>query len=61
LRLRIHDTGQTHIFLFFIGIHLFVSLGSHVLTDNGLEFTKRLIKSKKGENYQKPSKLDVEL
>ena len=31
---------------------------SHVLTDNGLEFTNRLIKSKKGELCQKPSKLD---
>lgn len=32
---------------------------THVLTDNGLEFTNRLIKSKKGEYCQKPSKLDV--
>jgi len=31
---------------------------THVLTDNGLEFTNRLIKSKKGELCQKPSKLD---
>jgi transposase-like protein len=30
----------------------------HVLTDNGLEFTNRLIKSKKGELCQKSSKLD---
>jgi len=30
----------------------------HVLTDNGLEFTNRLIKSKKGMLCQKPSKLD---
>jgi transposase InsO family protein len=28
------------------------------LTDNGLEFTNRLLKSKKGEFCQKPSKLD---
>jgi len=32
---------------------------THVLTDNGLEFTNRLIKSKKGTMCQKPSKLDV--
>ena len=31
---------------------------SHVLTDNGLKFTNRLIKSKKGELCQKSSKLD---
>ena len=29
------------------------------MTDNGLEFTNRLIKSKKGEYCKKPSKLDV--
>ncbi len=32
---------------------------THVLTDNGLEFTNRLIKSKKGDFCQKPSKLDA--
>ena len=32
---------------------------SHILTDNGLEFTNRLIKSKKGELCQKPSKMDM--
>jgi transposase-like protein len=32
---------------------------THVLTDNGLEFTNKLIKSKKGIYCQKPSKLDV--
>ncbi|MBU1680900.1 MAG: DDE-type integrase/transposase/recombinase [Bacteroidetes bacterium] len=32
---------------------------THVLTDNGLEFTNRLIKSKKGNLCTKPSKLDV--
>ena len=32
---------------------------THVLTDNGLEFTNRLIKSKKGHYCTKPSKLDV--
>ena len=32
---------------------------THVLTDNGLEFTNRLIKNKKGEYCTKPSKLDV--
>lgn len=32
---------------------------THVLTDNGLEFTNRLIKSKKGELCTKSSKLDV--
>ena len=32
---------------------------THVLTDNGLEFTNRLLKNKKGEYAAKPSKLDV--
>lgn len=32
---------------------------THVLTDNGLEFTNRLLKNKKGEYCIKPSKLDV--
>jgi transposase InsO family protein/transposase len=32
---------------------------SHILTDNGLEFTNQLIKSKKGELCQKPSKMDI--
>jgi transposase-like protein len=32
---------------------------THVLTDNGLEFTNKLIKSKNGHLCQKPSKLDV--
>ena len=32
---------------------------TNVWTDNGLEFTNRLIKSKKGELCQKPSKLDA--
>ena len=32
---------------------------THVLTDNGLEFTNALIKSKKGELCKKASKLDV--
>jgi transposase-like protein len=32
---------------------------THVLTDNGLEFTNKLIKSKTGYYCQKPSKLDV--
>ena len=32
---------------------------THVLTDNGLEFTNRLLKSKKGNYCTKPSKLDV--
>jgi transposase-like protein len=31
---------------------------THVLTDNGLEFTNRLLKKKKGEYCTKPSKLD---
>lgn len=31
---------------------------THVLTDNGLEFTNRLIMSKKGTLCEKPSKLD---
>lgn len=32
---------------------------THILTDNGLEFTNRLIKSKKGELSTKPSLLDL--
>ena len=32
---------------------------THVLTDNGLEFTNKLIKSKKGHYCKKQSKLDV--
>lgn len=32
---------------------------THILTDNGLEFTNRLLKSKKGEACQKFSKMDV--
>jgi len=32
---------------------------THVLTDNGLEFTNRLLKSKKGDSCTKPSKLDI--
>ena len=31
---------------------------THILTDNGLEFTNHLIKSKNGEYCKKPSKLD---
>ncbi len=31
----------------------------HILTDNGLEFTNRLIKSKTGNLCQKPSKMDI--
>jgi len=32
---------------------------SHTLTDNGLEFTNRLLKSKKGQPCTKPSKFDI--
>ena len=32
---------------------------THILTDNGLEFTNRLLKSKKGESCKTPSKFDV--
>ena len=32
---------------------------THVLTDNGLEFTNKLIKSKNGNYCKKPSKLDL--
>jgi transposase InsO family protein len=32
---------------------------SHILTDNGLEFTNRLLVSKKGNKCTKPSKMDV--
>lgn len=31
---------------------------THILTDNGLEFTNRLLMSKKGKPCQKPSKMD---
>lgn len=39
-------------------IHFFSFEITHVLTDNGLEFTNKLIKSKKGALCQKDSKLD---
>jgi transposase InsO family protein len=32
---------------------------THILTDNGLEFTNRLLKSKTGNSCQKLSKMDV--
>jgi transposase-like protein len=32
---------------------------THILTDNGLEFTNRLIKSKKGQYCKKDSKFDI--
>ena len=32
---------------------------SHILTDNGLEFTNKLLKSKTGSSCQKPSKMDI--
>lgn len=32
---------------------------THILTDNGLEFTNALLKSKNGKSCSKPSKLDV--
>jgi transposase InsO family protein len=32
---------------------------SHILTDNGLEFTNRLLVSKKGNKCIKPSKMDI--
>ena len=32
---------------------------THILTDNGLEFTNRLLKNKKGKYCTKPSKLDI--
>ncbi|WP_408038447.1 DDE-type integrase/transposase/recombinase, partial [Tenacibaculum amylolyticum] len=32
---------------------------THILTDNGLEFTNYLLKSKKGEPCKKPSKVDL--
>ncbi len=31
---------------------------THILTDNGLEFTNRLLVSKSGNSCQKPSKMD---
>lgn len=37
----------------------FPFLITHVLTDNGLEFTNRLLKSKRGGSCTRPSKLDV--
>lgn len=32
---------------------------THILTDNGLEFTNKLLRSKKGKTCEKPSKFDV--
>jgi len=32
---------------------------THILTDNGLEFTNKLLKSKTGNSCQKPSKMDL--
>lgn len=32
---------------------------THILTDNGLEFTNKLLISKKGESCSKPSKMDI--
>ena len=32
---------------------------THILTDNGLEFTNRLLVSKAGDKCQKPSKMDI--
>jgi len=32
---------------------------THILTDNGLEFTNRLLISKKGNSCSKPSKMDI--
>lgn len=40
-------------------IDFFPIYSSHTLTDNGLEFTNRFIKSKKGQACSKPSKFDV--
>lgn len=40
-------------------ISFFPFVITHILTDNGLEFTNGLIKSKKGELCKKPSLLDV--
>ncbi|MBT8245474.1 MAG: DDE-type integrase/transposase/recombinase [Winogradskyella sp.] len=39
-------------------IEFFTVYITHAFTDNGLEFTNRLLKSKKGEPYKKPSKFD---
>ena len=39
--------------------NFFPTIITHVLTDNGLEFTNRLLRSKKGVACSKPSKLDV--
>jgi len=39
-------------------IEFFPVYSTHILTDNGLEFTNRLLKSKKGEPCKKPSKFD---
>lgn len=38
-------------------LDLFSFVITHVLTDNGLEFTNRLLKNKKREYCTKPSKL----
>lgn len=40
-------------------LHFFPFEITHILTDNGLEFTNKLLKSKKGESCKKPSKFDI--
>jgi transposase-like protein len=40
-------------------LHFFPFKITHILTDNGLEFTNRLLISKKGDPCSKPSKMDI--
>ncbi|TAG54312.1 MAG: transposase [Cytophagales bacterium] len=39
-------------------LNYFPFIITHILTDNGLEFTNRLLVSKKGNKCQKPSKMN---
>lgn len=54
-----HKTAENTDLFFDECMNYFPFIITHILTDNGLEFTNRLIKSKKGELCSKPSLLDV--
>jgi transposase-like protein len=54
-----HKTTQSTDRFFDNCMNFFPFTITHILTDNGFEFTNRLIKSKKGELCKKPSLLDI--
>jgi transposase-like protein len=54
-----HKTAESTDDFFDKCINFFPFAPSHILTDNGFEFTNRLIKSKKGNLCTKPSLLDI--